>query len=105
MTMGWLISNCARWPPLEISSAVRTSFLGCGVSSKKRVGFDRFMGEAAAAGLFPGKSLIENCDLKTSRRQPLSTERTGRPSADNYDFFHSRFRLVEAPTQSTKRRV
>ena len=64
------------------------NFLGLGRIEQEGIGFDGFVGQAAAAGLFPRETLVVNGDLKARAGQPLAAERTGRTAADDGYFFH-----------------
>ena len=65
-------------------------FLGLRRVQQERISFDGLMGQAAAAGFFPGEPLVVNRDSKARARQPLSAERTGGTSADDGYVFHDR---------------
>lgn len=55
---------------------------------KERVGLDGFVGEAAAAGLFPGEMLVEDGDGVAGAGQLFAAERAGGAAADDCDFSH-----------------
>src|ERR1700680_1689338 len=53
------------------------------------IGLDGLVGQPAATRLLPGQVLVEERDVKTCSRQPLSAERSGRPAANDCNFFHA----------------
>src|ERR1700680_4757782 len=55
---------------------------------QERIGFDCFVREPAAAGLFPCQSFVKNRDLETGGGQALAAEGAGRSSTNNRDLFH-----------------
>ena len=63
-------------------------FFGLRGIEQEGIGFDGFVSQAAAAGLFPREALVEDRHLKSGAGQTLAAERTGRTSSDDGDFFH-----------------
>ena len=63
-------------------------FLGMGAVEQERVRLDGFMGEAAAAGLFPRQALVVDCYVKTLAREAFAAQRAGGSASDNRDVFH-----------------
>ena len=78
-------------------------FLGVRSIEKEGIRFDRFVREAAAAGLFPGEALVENRNLKTPAGKALAAEGAGRPSSDDGYIFAWRL-LAVGPSYGVLRR-
>jgi hypothetical protein len=54
---------------------------GVGAIEQKRILYEGFMSEASAAGLFPGKVLIEKRDFETGRSEPFGAQSSRRSPA------------------------
>ena len=91
-------------------------FLGVLSIEKEGIRLDRFVREAAAAGLLPGEALVENRNLKTPAGKTLAAEGAGRPSSDDgyivhgvcwlsgplTEFYGANGALLPPPLQSVK---
>ena len=53
------------------------------VLEKKRIALRGFVGEASAAGLFPGQVFIEEIDGMTRQSELLAAHSAGRTATDN----------------------
>src|SRR5215467_12822403 len=65
--------------------------LWIGILEQKREALDGFVGESAAAGLFPGEVLVKNCYFVTRAGELLAAHCPGGPAANDCNFGHSRF--------------
>lgn len=65
-------------------------FFRGGAVEEERIFFDGFVGEAAAAGFFPGEMLVEKGDVESSDAQFFGAKSAGGPAADNGNVLHSR---------------
>ena len=64
------------------------NLLGVRSVEQERIRLDRFMSQAAAAGLLPRQALVENCYVKAVARKALAAKRAGGSASDNRDVFH-----------------
>ena len=69
---------------------VMNLFFGGRAVEEEGIFFDGFVGEAAAAGFFPGQMLVEKRDVESGDAQFLGAKSAGRTAADNGNVFHSR---------------
>lgn len=63
---------------------------GMRIIQEKREALRSFVGETAAAGLFPSEVFIEDVDGMTGARELFAAQRAGRPATDNDIVSHSR---------------
>ena len=64
-------------------------FFGLRAVQQERVFLDGLVGEAAAAGLFPGEMFIKERDVEARARKFFAAKGAGRPSANYGNLFHS----------------
>src|SRR5271156_3112332 len=78
---------------------------------KKRVAFDRFMGQPAAARLLPRQALVVDRNFEARAREPFAAQRSCRTASHNRYLFHGTrsqllcVRLAETNLRRTTRRV
>ena len=65
--------------------------LGMRIVEQEREALDGFVGESAAAGLFPGEMLVKKIYLVTSASELLATHCAGGPAANDCNFGHACF--------------
>src|SRR5258708_19079978 len=75
--------------------------LGVGIIEEERKALDRFVGQPAAAGLFPSEMLVKNSNAVARARQLLATHRSRWPATDNRNLCHG-FDNSRAPSRSLR---
>lgn len=69
---------------------VMNLFFGGRAVEEEGIFFDGFVGEAAAAGLFPSQMLVEKRDVESGNAQFFGAKSAGGTAANNGNAFHSR---------------
>ena len=69
-------------------------FFGIRIIQQEREALDGFMGQSAAAGLFPCQVLVKNMDFVPRARELLTAHRAGRSAADDRYLCHDRISLM-----------
>ena len=79
--------------------------LGIRIVEEKRETLDGFVGQAAAAGLFPGEMLVKNTDAMPGARKLLAAHGAGWAAADDGNFRHLRVSLSPAIRSWARKQV
>src|SRR5690242_18676496 len=93
------LERCAMFLAADELDGVN-ELLGIRIVEQERETLDGFVGESAAAGLFPCEVLVKKVYFVTRKSELLATHCAGGPAANDCNFGHSVLSLFRSRTQS-----